>query len=133
MKRIVAASLVLWVACHPALATEWMYCTDVAGAAEIGLLLPHHASVVAPIGVTMRGPALRQWTSDPAYGDGAGIMVGQAFGDADMLLVDLLDNNFNDQVAALRLFRVTEGDAYVQAGTLSIAGVGVWAVSCEGP
>ncbi|SFZ82597.1 hypothetical protein SAMN02983003_1167 [Devosia enhydra] len=131
--RSVLLGLALITAIEPALATEWMYCGDAASEAEIGLLLPHHASVVAPIAVTLRAPGPRQWTSDPAYGDGAGAMVGQAFGDAEMLLVDVLDDNFNAPVASLRVFRVMEGEVFVQAGTLAIDGLGAWAVSCEGP
>lgn len=116
----------------PAAATEWIHCSDADGEVEIGLLVAHH-EVLSPIGATLRGPALRQWTSDPAYGDGPAITVGQAFGNDEMMLVDLLDGDFNLSVASLRIFKAEEGTDFVQGGTLVIDGVGAWAVACEGP
>ncbi len=58
--------------------------------------------------------------------------MGQAFESGDSVMIDAIDLDFN-AVAQLRLYRASEGEAYVTAGTLRIPGYGAWAVSCEGP
>jgi hypothetical protein len=131
MKPLLAA-LALVALAAPAQATEWLYCSDAAGEAEIGILLGHH-TVLVPVGVTLRGPGPVNWSSNPAYGEGEPISIGQAFGDDDMVLVDLLDGDVNLPVASLRVFRALEGKVFAQGGTLTIVGLGAWAVSCEGP
>jgi len=70
------------------------------------------------------------WASDPANGPGDPVSVGQAFEDGDAIRVDALDQNAQ-VIAALRLFKASEGEAVALGGTLSIKGLGAWAVSCD--
>lgn len=67
-----------------------------------------------------------------AEGDNA-ILSGQAFGNMDQMRVDFTDINVERIVAELRLFTTTEGVNTVTAGTLRIADIGAFAISCVGP
>lgn len=71
------------------------------------------------------------WTTAPARTPGTPIVVGQAFQDADSVAVDLMDVNFETIVVRLRLVIDREADDIIMAGTLAVAGRGVWAVTCE--
>lgn len=72
------------------------------------------------------------WSTQPGKGE-TEIIVGQAAATGNMLIADFTDNNIIDIVASLRLFDAEEGGDFVRAGTLTIAGNGAHAVSCEGP
>ena len=63
----------------------------------------------------------------------AAMRVGQAFEDADMIVVDFTDEGVSSIIASLRLFKATEGDSDATGGTLRVPGVGAWAVTCTGP
>ena len=61
------------------------------------------------------------------------MIVGQAYENDQMILIDAVDEAMSSHIAELRLFKTTEGDAdTVYAGTLRIPGHGAWAVSCTG-
>ena len=72
------------------------------------------------------------WATDPAYGPGDPTQVEQAFEDADTLRVDAVDGG-TAKIAELRLFKTSEGEVSLYAGTLRIVGHGAWAVACTGP
>ena len=86
----------------PALATEWEHCSDAGGAASFDYLA----------------------------GDGDPVSVGQAFEDAEAIRIDALDKDAGI-VASLRLFKASESGEAATGGTLSINGLGAWAVSCD--
>ena len=61
------------------------------------------------------------------------LSVGQAFRDGERLLIDLIDPESLESVAAIRLYEVSERDMAVVAGILKVAGKGAWALTCIGP
>ena len=129
IRLLAAASLAAGLA-SPALATEWLNCSDRDGAASMDLLLGA-MDVAAVVGMTI-STGDKVWASHVEYGPGEPVTVGQAFENADMLLVDAMDEAVANKIAELRLFKATEGDgAPVYAGTLRIIGHGAWAVACS--
>jgi len=115
----------------PSLATEWVNCASPDGGASFDFLAGA-VDVLAVVGMTI-SVGDQVWASDVAYGPGEPVAVGQAFENEQMLLIDAVDPGVTTKVAELRLFKATEGDAPVYAGTLRIPGHGAWAVSCSGP
>lgn len=131
MIRLAAAAIFAASAAGPALATEWLNCSDRDGAASIDLLLGA-MDVVAVAGMTI-STGDRVWASHVEYGPGEPVTVGQAFETADMLLVDAMDEAMAQKIAELRLFKTGEADGpAVYGGTLRIPGYGAWAVACSG-
>jgi hypothetical protein len=131
MTRLLPTLLILVAAATPAAATEWVHCSDAGGAASFDYLAGDGVGVLAISALTVTA-GQKVWASDPANGPGDPVSVGQGFEDADTVRIDAMDKDFY-KIAELRLFKATEGDAYISAGTLRIAGMGVWAVSCQGP
>lgn len=113
----------------PAWATQGLSCNAIDGHAGITLSLGT-AGGLAIVGANMHADDAR-WVTDPAYGEGTILTIGQHFGDTSGIKADFFDDIVNDRVAELRLSRAEEGDDVVLAGTLRIVGRGVWAVSCE--
>ncbi len=73
------------------------------------------------------------WATDPAYGPGDPVSVGQAFDTGTTILVDAVDPDVTTKLAELRLFKTSEGRTTATAGTLRVPGEGAWAVACTGP
>ena len=115
----------------PALATEWIACASPDGGASFDYLAGDGLGVLQITDLTITAGD-RVWASNPANGPGDPVSVGQAFEDADAVVIDAMDKDFG-KIAELRLFKTSEGDTYITAGTLRIPGMGAWAVSCEGP
>ena len=115
----------------PSYATEWVSCSDPQGEASFDFLAG--ALDVISIAALTISAGEQVWASDAANGPGDPVAVGQAFEDADTIVVDAMDPNFTTRIAELRLFKATEGDKHVLGGTLRIPGHGAWAVSCTGP
>jgi hypothetical protein len=128
MKRLAAFGVLLVTAAGPAKATEWLNCSD-GDRASINVLLGN-MNVIAVDTVEVEA-AGRKWST--RGGDATLITKGQAFETADQIYIDVTDDNVNAIVAQLRLFKASEGDNYVSAGTLRVAGIGAWAVTCSGP
>jgi len=114
----------------PSLATEWIACASSDGGASMDILVGH-LDVLSIAGMTIT-VGEKVWATAPAYGPGDPTSVGQAFEDAETLRVDAVDDNIA-KVAELRLFKTTEGDTSLYAGTLRIVGHGAWSVACTGP
>ncbi|GLS38052.1 hypothetical protein GCM10010869_36460 [Mesorhizobium tianshanense] len=49
------------------------------------------------------------------------------------MAIDLTDEGINSIVAKLRLVKASEQSSFAMGGTLSIEGVGAWAVTCPEP
>ncbi len=131
MKRAAAITAAFCGLCSPAMATSWISCADAEGAASFDFLVGT-LDVISVVGLTITvGETV--WASDPAYGPGEPVAVGQAFETADMVLIDAMDTNFMGKIAELRLFKASEGEIVATAGTLRIPGHGAWSVSCVGP
>jgi len=115
----------------PSLATEWINCASPDGGASFDFLVGT-TDVLAVAGMTIT-VGEKVWATDPAYGPGDPTSVGQAFETDTMILIDAVDLEVTTKIAELRLFKATEADATVYAGTLRIPGQGAWAVTCTGP
>lgn len=129
MTIVRAATLVLsLLAAGPAVASGSIGCVGADGAVRIDLTvgaLPVLKIVAATI--EARGTALSTGGEDDP------ILVGQAFGDGERILADFTDDNAERIVASLRLVKAEGEGEVAMAGTLSLRGHGVHAVSCTGP
>ena len=128
MKRLAAIGFLVIATAVPAQATEWLNCSDGDKASFNVLLGNMNVIAVDTIEVEAGG---KRWST--REGDGTPITKGQAFETADQIYIDVTDDKMDVIVAQLRLFKASEGDDYVSAGTLRVAGVGAWAVTCSGP
>lgn len=115
----------------PSFATEWVDCSDAAGAASISYLAGS-LDALAVVGLNI-SVGDKVWASDVAYGPGEPVVVSQAFETPEMVFIDTMDPNMTGKIAELRLFKASEGDSVVAAGTLRMPGLGAWPVSCTGP
>jgi len=131
MMRLAAIVVLGALAASPALATEWVYCSDAGGLASLDYLAGDGTGVLSIAAVTVTAGE-KVWASDPANGPGDPVSIGQQFEDATTISVDAMGESF-EKIAELRLFKASEGDMFVYGGTLRIPGLGAWAVSCEGP
>jgi len=127
MRGIVFALALL--AATPVHATEWEHCADSGGAASFDYLAGDGLDVLTITALTVTAGE-KVWASDPANGPGDPVSVGQAFEDHDTVRIDALDKG-SALVASLRLFKADEGDSVALGGTLTIKGLGAWAVSCD--
>lgn len=130
-----AAVLILAGLALPAQATEWMDCGDAEKTVSIRMLLG--AMDVIAINTVEIEAVGKTWSTTGANG-ATRITIGQAFETADQMWIDVTDENVGQIIARLRLFKAsddTEGleNSYAAAGTLSLPGQGVWAISCSGP
>ena len=77
----------------------------------------------------------RVWaTAGPLVGDGeqvVRIVFGQGVDDRSALRVDFTDEKVSEIVVSLRTVRASDDKLDSEAGVLSIAGQGVWAVTCQ--
>ena len=131
MRRLALIALALGGFAQPVLATEWVHCASPGGEASFDYLGGDGTGVLGVVGLNI-SVGEQVWASDVAYGPGDPVSVGQQFEDVETVRIDAMDGDFT-KLAELRLFKSSEGDAYVRGGTLRIAGHGAWAVSCEGP
>lgn len=128
MKRFGASIIAVAGLSSPALATEWINCSDAGGAATFGILVGDADQIA--ISATTMSVGEKVWASDVAYGPGDPIAIGQAFEDQGTLLVDAVDAGA--LIGQLRLFKSQQDTGeLVYGGTLRIPGYGVWAVSCD--
>lgn len=128
MKRLAAIGVLVIATAAPAKATEWLNCSDGDKASFNVLLGNMNVIAVDTIEVEAGG---KKWST---RGEGAtSITKGQAFETADQIYIDVTDDKMDAIVAQLRLFKASEGEDFVSAGTLRVAGIGAWAVTCSGP
>lgn len=59
------------------------------------------------------------------------IVVAQGVYDSGRTIIDFADANVEAIVASVRLFSASEGEDFVTAGTLSVPGVGAYALVCD--
>jgi hypothetical protein len=131
IRQAATAAALLCGLATPSLATEWVNCAAPDGAASFDYLAGT-LDVLGVVGMTIT-VGERVWATDPAYGPGDPVVVGQAFETPEMVLIDAVTPEIDARIAELRLFKATEGDSYAYGGTLRIPGYGAWAVSCSGP
>jgi hypothetical protein len=127
VKRLVA---IVFGDCHCGACetTEWLNCSDGDKASFNVLLGNMNVIAVDTIEVEV---GEKKWSTRDA--GAKPITKGQAFETTDQIYIDVTDDKMDAIVAQLRLFKASEGEDYVSAGTLRVAGVGAWAVTCSGP
>jgi hypothetical protein len=128
MKRLAAIGFLVIAAAVPAQATEWLNCSD-GDKASFNVLLGN-MNVIAVDTIDVEAGGKKWSTRDPSA---TAITRGQAFETADQIYIDVTDDKMDAIVAQLRLFKASEGEDYVSAGTLKVTGIGAWAVTCSGP
>ena len=128
MKRVAAIGVLVIATVVPAQATEWLNFFDGDKASFNVLLGNMNVIAVDTVEVEAGG---KKWST--RGGDATSITKGQAFETADQIYIDVTDDKMDAIVAQLRLFKASEGEDYVSAGILRVAGVGAWAVTCSGP
>jgi hypothetical protein len=128
--RLLAAGLIVAALAVPAAATESIVCASDDKAVSIDLLVGSGLDVAAIARATIEAGG-KVWATDTT-GERK-IAVGQAFEDAEKLIIDFTDEGVAAIVASLRLFKASESDNFVEGGTLRLAGVGAWAITCPEP
>lgn len=131
MRKTLPIAVLLAGLSSPAFATEWVNCAAPDGAASFDYLAGT-LDVLSVVGMTITAGE-QVWATDPAYGPGDAVIVGQAFETADAVLIDAVTPDITQTIASLRLFKATEGEFVAYGGVLSIPGRGAWSVSCAGP
>ena len=125
---IFAASLLLTT---PALATEWIHCSNADDTVSVGVLVGSFEFVNIS-GTTMH-VGIKEWSSAEVYGPGAPIHPSQAYIGDDQIVIDFANEDYSETLAELRVYLAEEGEDYVQGGVLRVPGHGAWVVSCDGP
>jgi hypothetical protein len=116
----------------PAHATEWFVYNAPDGAEHFNALALVSSDSLTVFGAIV-GAGDKDWSTQPVYGPGTPITLGQAFQDAQTIRVDVMDEKMEAKVAELRIFKAREGDGdMAMGGTMRIIGVGAWPVSCTG-
>ncbi|TWG95483.1 hypothetical protein L598_000300000870 [Mesorhizobium sp. J18] len=127
--RLLAAALLSVVIPAKALASGSISCSSEDGQASVELTVGS-LPVLKIVRATLSAGG-RQWHTD---GSGeAAMAISQAFQDDETLRVDFTDPNVERVLAKLRLFHVVEGKDAAMAGTVQVAGDGVWPLACIGP
>lgn len=117
------------LAALPAYATGGVYCEGVRDDKVAALLtvgrVPGFAVVEARLGAGDQDWAMhgRDGATEIVLLQGAVI--------GDLTIADFGDPNYENVVASLRVIRTETDEDVAAAGTLSIAGVGVWPVVCD--
>ena len=129
MRRAVLTLALLVAAGSPCLASGGIECTDAASEVTVALSAGHQDTLsIFRAVVTVRDET---WSSDTSVVPGAPLVVGQAFENDGMLLVDFLGESAGSVIASLRAFNATEEDTFVSAGVFTFKGKGAWAVDCS--
>ena len=128
MKLASACLATMLTLASPAQATETVTCSADGDAASIDVLLGA-MDVIAFVNATVTVDD-RVWSTDRSGNGEVKITLGQAFEDDERMLIDLTNENVNAIVARLRLFKAAEQSDFAMGGTLTVAGVGAWAVTC---
>lgn len=125
MKRSLGTALLVFFGlAGPALATGSISCSSADGA-SIDLSIGHVPVAAILAANVIFGDTV--WTTD---GD---ISVGQQFSNDDTFIADFTDPNIERIMVSLRLFSATEGERFAMAGTLTLEGIGAFAVVCDEP
>ncbi|MBX3532521.1 MAG: hypothetical protein KF849_18130 [Rhizobiaceae bacterium] len=127
-KVAVAVLLAAGLAASPAFATVEIVCTG--QGVSIDLLVGHVDLLYIDRAIIEAGG--KTWTSQPNQVPGTEIRVGHVFEDERQMLVDFTTDGA-DNIASLRVFKLSEGDVSRAGGVFQIDGVGVWVVDCSEP
>ena len=129
MRSSVLALAVLAMTSGTGLATENIICAAAGDAATMSFLVGTTPGL-APLGLYMEAGG-KTWSTKKEDG-GTIVAIAQSFSDDSGMRIDVADDNLERIIAELRVNLAREEGEVVFAGTLRIAGIGVWAVTCEG-
>jgi hypothetical protein len=73
----------------------------------------------------------KNWSTQPDVVAGEPIATGQAFQDERQLLVDFTDHNVEEIVGRLRVYSLSEGEAFASGGVMSFKDEGAFVVDCS--
>ena len=71
------------------------------------------------------------WSSTPDSWPGKAITVGQGFADDRVLAVDFTDENVDEVIGQLRVFKGAEGESRAAGGVFTFKGHGAFVVDCS--
>jgi hypothetical protein len=127
IRRALIFSLLFAGAAGSARATETMICTSGDGGPEVSMLMGtlDVASIVSA-SIVHDG---KTWATNGE--EAMKIIVGQAFENETLLVVDFTDEGLSTKVAELRLVKAGEEGMFATGGTIRLPGSGAWAVSCS--
>ena len=126
MKRLAAVSGLMIAMAQPALATEWVICSNAGGKASFGVLVGSLGlGTATDFEVHANG---KDWST--RQGQGTAIVKLQSFEDDKVFMADVSTADLETVVAELRAHKASEGEDFVMAGVLRVPGVGAWAVTC---
>ena len=129
MRRVALTLAMLVSAGSPCLASGGISCTDASGNVSVDLSSGRQDTLsIFRAVVTISGET---WSSDTAIVPGAPVVIGQAFENDSMLLVDLLGEPAGSVIASLRAFNATQDDDFVSGGIFTFKGRGAWVVDCS--
>lgn len=120
----------LWSA-PMAWATGTIACTGADGADASVFLLVGRLPVLAVLRAEIEANGMVYATDPPQGADAVRIVFGQGFTDANRVVADFTDPNFEEIVVTLRLERAFEDKAGAEAGIVRVVGHGAWPVTCE--
>lgn len=136
MVRLAGGLVVALGLVAPALATETMHCAALDDSETYVEMNLGFAAVESPTWIRI-GTGDEFWTSlapdlaeDPAA---VAVTIAQSFSDARGLAVDVADDNVNNLLASVRIFRIEEVDTIHQYGWLQLHGRSVHPIACDGP
>jgi hypothetical protein len=129
-KTTIASGLLLIAAGMPAYASGGIACSAIdksnvsleIGLGSLPVLQPHRIDLTIDE---------KTWSTEE--GKDAHVLIGQAFGDDDKILIDLTDDNVNDILVSIRLYKKEDETTAITLGTVEIADKGLYAISCVGP
>ena len=123
------ALLALLASVIPARATENIMCV---GGDKVSIMfLVGTTPGLKPLSLEMAAGG-KTWSTSGS-GGATPVLISQSFDTGAMMMLDLTDDNAERVIAELRVTRAhEEGHDPVAAGTLRIAGMGVWTVVCDG-
>lgn len=115
-------------------ATGTIECTGVETSDVSAFISVGRVPVLAVLGARFEAGGQVWATDGPLVGEGeqvVRIVFGQGVDDRSGLRADFTDENVSEIVVSLRTVRASDDKLDAEAGVLSIAGQGVWAVTCQ--
>lgn len=127
---VILAGLAITASAAPAWATATIGCSGIGNDAEVTLTIgagpvPNLISAVVSVNETLLT------TIDGQNGQKASI--AQAYDDGEVLRLDLVDEQAENALAAVRIVRADDKSGSASAGVVQIHGLAPAAILCEGP
>lgn len=128
---LVAAVTVLAMSA-PAMATEWIDCSDANGEVQLGVLaggldFAQFSRAHLKIGDDW-------WSTDPSLEPGSkALAIAESYFDWKLLSVSVADENLETILAEIQVIIASNDAGEAKGGVMLVPGKGAWVVSCDGP